>query len=344
MSLVLQPQARQLFSQYAQNIARVNGVESVFHPFNVAPVPQQRIIQAYQQSSDFLAKINVYTVDQTEGEKIGMGVGTTLASTTDTRISRREPTPVGTLDLIDRYHCQQVDYDVAYLWSFLNAWSHHPQFKTKLAGMVTRAVALDKIKAGWHGRFRAPSSSRSTYPLLQDTGRGWLQRLREVAPEQVYPGAEITPGNYQLQVGASAAEYKTLDGLVESAVENMIAEQFRDSDLVVFCGRGLLSDKYLPLLNRVQEPTEQIAARMIYANRQLGTLPAVWVPFFPAKTMLITTFDNLSIYIQNGTFTRHIKEEPEWNRTADYQSVYQDYVIEELECTALLENIEVEGV
>lgn len=65
MSLVLQPQARQLFSQYAQNIARVNGVDSVFHPFNVAPVPQQRIIQAYQQSSDFLAKINVYTVDQT---------------------------------------------------------------------------------------------------------------------------------------------------------------------------------------------------------------------------------------------------------------------------------------
>ena len=32
-----------------------------------------------------------------------------------------------------------------------------------------------------------------------------------------------------------------------------------------------MSDKYLPLLNTIQDPTEQLAARTIYANKQLVT-------------------------------------------------------------------------
>lgn len=341
MAIVLSPQARQGFSQYAQNIARVNGIDSAFQRFTVAPAPQQRIIKAYQESVDFLEKINIYPVDNAKGEKLGMGVGTSLAGTTDTRQQKRRPTVVGSLDLVDEYECQQVNYDAAYRWPILNAWAHEPEFKTKLASMVVQAIALDKIRAGWNGRFRAPTSDRIQYPLLEDTGRGWLQRLREKAPEQVYPG-ELIGGVYKTIVGASGTQFKTLDGLVETAVEEIVQEQFRNDQLVVICGRGLLSDKYLPLLNTIQNPTEQLAARMIYANKQLGTLPAVWIPYFPAKTMLITTFKNLSIYIQNGTFTRHLKEEPEWDRTADYQSICQDYVIEELGCAALIENIEVE--
>lgn len=343
MAVVLSPQAQQGFNQYCANIARANGLAGTLQRFTVAPAPQQRIIQAYQESSDFLGRVNIYPVPQSQGEKIGMGVGTTLASTTDTRMTARSPTAVGTLDLIDEYHCQQVNYDVAYRWNLLNAWAHYPDFKARLASMVVKAVALDKLRAGWHGRFRAPTSNRAVYPMLQDTGRGWLQRLREVAPEQVYAGEETAPGSGVFRINVGAGEtYKNLDGLVEHAVENFIHEQFRDSDLVCITGRGILSDKYLPLINKVQDPTEQLAARMIYANRQLGTLPAVWVPFFPAKTILITTFANLSIYIQNGTFTRHILEQPEWDRTADFQSIYQDYVVEEYGCAVLLENIEVD--
>ena len=341
MTIVLSAAARQGFSQYAQNIARANEVGSAFERFNVQPAPQQRIIQAYQDSADFLQKINIYPVDNAKGEKLGVGIGTTLASTTDTRQQPRTPTLVVSVDMIDMYDCQQVNYDVAIRWALLNAWAHMPDFKVKLASMVVRAVALDKIRAGWHGRFRAATSSRIQYPNLEDTGRGWLQRIREVAPEQLYSG-ELVGGVKKTIVSASGPQFKTLDGLVETAVEEIIHEQFRDDDLIVLCGRGILSDKYLPLLNTIQNPTEQISARMIYANKQLGTLPAVYVPFFPAKTILITTFSNLSIYFQNGTFTRQLKEEPEWDRTTDFQSICQDYVVEEYGCTALIENIEVE--
>jgi hypothetical protein len=80
--------------------------------------------------------------------------------------------------------------------------------------------------------------------------------------------------------------------------------------------------------------------RNIYGSRQLGTLPVMHVPYIPEKTILITKPSNLSIYIQEGTLRRYLKDEPEWDRTSDYQSVNEAYVVEDYEMCALLENVE----
>lgn len=342
MTVALSPVAQQKFSQYKQDIARVNGVDTVAQTFSVAPVPEQKIVAAYQDSSDFLKKINFYTVDNAQGQKLGLQIGTTIASNTDTRITPRRPTPVGALEQLDEYLCSQTNYDIAYLWDLLNAWAHFPDFKQKLAAMVIKAIALDKQTMGFNGRFRARTSDRNQYPLLEDVKKGWLQKIREWAPEQCFPGTDDGTGKLILAVGATAPEYKTLDGLVEYAIENHIATQHQDGgDLVAICGRGLLSEKYLPMLNTVQDPTEQIAARLIYANKQLGTLPAVHVPRFPANTILITSFNNLSIYMQRGTMRRYIQAEPQWDRDVDYQSVNEDFVVEDYSKCSLLENIKV---
>lgn len=339
MSVILQPEARQLFSSYKANIAQANGVESVRESFAVLPVPTQKIIQAYQEVADFLKLINIYPVDNAKGEKIGMSVGTTIAGNTNTNVQDREPTPVGSLDLLDEYDCTQTNYDVAMKWVLLNAWRHHPDFKKKLQEMVIRAVALDKLCIGWNGLYRAPTSDRVANPLLQDVKKGWLEKIRTVAPEQHYKGVDIGSGVFKTRIGAGQ-EFKTVDGLVEMAIEEYIAEQHRDSGLIAICGRGILSDKYLPLLNTIQDPTEQLAARTIYANKQLGTLPAMHVPKFPAKTILITTPDNLSIYMQNGTFNRSIVDQPQRDRAVDFQSVNEDFVVEDYTKGVLIENIE----
>lgn len=46
-------------------------------------------------------------------------------------------------------------------------------------------------------------------------------------------------------------------------------------------------------------------------------------------TMLITSFNNLSIYWQKGTMRRLMKDEPEYNRIATYQSINDAYVVED---------------
>lgn len=342
MAVVLSPIARTKLSAYMADIARANQVEDVKHSFAVQPVPEQKIIAAYQESADFLKQINVFPVDNATGQKIGLLIGTTIAGTTDTRVKARAPTAVGALDLLDEYNCTQTNYDVAYYWSLLNAWKHHPEFKAKLQAMVINAVALDKLCIGWNGVYRAPTSDRVANPLLQDVKKGWLQKIRDIAPEQHYEGIDDGTGKLVTKIGAGN-EFKTLDGLVEYAVEEYIAVQHRESGLVAICGRGVLSDKYLPLLNTIQDPTEQLAARTIYANKQLGTLPALHVPNFPAKTILITHPKNLSIYLQSGTLVRSIAEQPEWDRAVDFQSVNEDFVVEDYSKCVLIENIEVQA-
>lgn len=341
MSVSLHAATAVLLAAYRQDIATLNGVADVAITFSVNPVVEQRIIAAYQQSAEFLQQINIFTVDNAKGEKIGLGVGTTIAGTTNTSITPRRPTPVGAVAKLDEYDCTQTNYDVAYRWVLLNAWRHKADFKSILAKMVVRAIALDKITIGFNGIYRAPTSDRVANPLLQDVKKGWLQKIRENAPEQHYDG-ELVNGVKKIQIGENH-EFKTIDGLVEHAVDTYIAEQHQDGgDLVVICGRGILSDKYLPLINKVQDPTEQIAAGLIYASKKLGTLPAAHVPKFPANTILITSFDNLSIYLQTGTLNRFIKSEPEWDRDTDYQSINEDFVVEDYAKCVLLENIEVD--
>jgi len=342
MSVVLQPEARQLFNSYKADLARANNVESVRETFAVLPVPTQKIIQAYQQNADFLKQINIWPVDNASGEKISLSIGSSIAGNTNTNLQPRQPTPAGQLDLLDQYNCTQTNYDVAMKWILLNAWRHTPDFKKKLQEMIIRAVALDKLCIGWNGVFRAATSDRNANPLLQDVKKGWLQKIRENAPEQHYEGVDVTVGGVTTKktiIGAGH-EFKTLDGLVERGIEEYIAEQHRESGLIAICGRGILSDKYLPLLNAIQDPTEQLAARTIYANKQLGTLQALHVPKFPAKTILITTPDNLSIYLQNGTFNRSVVDQPEWDRAVDFQSVNEDFVVEDYTKCLLIENIE----
>lgn len=57
--------------------------------------------------------------------------------------------------------------------------------------------------------------------------------------------------------------------------------------------------------------------------------------------MLITSFSNLAIYIQNGTARRQIIDNPKRDRIEDYQSASEAFVVERYEAGCLIENIEV---
>ena len=82
-----------------------------------------------------------------------------------------------------------------------------------------------------------------------------------------------------------------------------------------------------------------LAADVIISQKRIGNLPAVRVPYFPADAMLITKLENLSIYFQLGGRRRHVKEEPEKNRIANYESSNDAYVIEDYGLGCLVENI-----
>ena len=215
----------------------------------------------------------------------------------------------------------------------LDAWAKFPDFQTRVAMAILRRQALDRIMIGFNGTSAAATTNRVTSPLLQDVNIGWLQKIRTNAADRVMT---------TVTVGATGA-YKNLDALVVDAVNELIDEVHQDdTDLVVICGRSLLADKNFPMVNDASDNTNVLAGQVLLSQKQIGGLPAARVPHFPDNALLITSFDNLSIYYQKDAKRRYIQEKPSKNRIEDYQSSNEAYVIEAYEKVALVEGITIE--
>ena len=102
----------------------------------------------------------------------------------------------------------------------------------------------------------------------------------------------------------------------------------------------LLADKYFPMVNVTQAPSETLAADIVISQKRVGGLQAATVPYFPDNTLLITTYDNLSIYWQEGARRRRLEENPKRDRIENYESSNDAYVIENYGLAAMIENIE----
>lgn len=332
-------ETRKLFNGFKRRVALLNGIDDSSESFAVNPEVTQTLEKRTQQSSEFLSKINFEFVDAQEGEKVGVGVTGATASTTDTTAQDREAVDISDLNQF-RYRCEQTNYDTSIRYSKLDAWRHKKNFQTLLRDALIKQKALARIMVGFNGTHRSPTSNKTTYPLLQDVNKGWLQHYREDAPERVMNEGTVTPG--KIIITSNGGDYKNLDALVYDAVENLIDPVYSEStELVVICGRGLLHDKYFPIANEADKNTEKVAGQILLAKKSIGELPAYRVPYFPKGSMLITSFSNLAIYIQNETARRQIIDNPKRDRIEDYQSANEAFVVELYDAGCLIENIEV---
>ncbi|CAI0860936.1 phage major capsid protein, P2 family [Serratia proteamaculans] len=336
---------REQYKKYVNQIANINGIDAidVAAKFTVEPSVSQTLEEKIQESSGFLKKINIVPVDEQSGDKIGLGIDRPVASTTNTDEKDREPIDPTSLDE-QGYVCTQTNFDTALKYSKLDSWAKFKDFQVKIRNQIVKRQALDRIMIGWNGTKRARTSDFTVNKLLQDVNIGWLEKIRKGAPDQVMSkildeaGAVVSE---KIRIG-KAGDYHNLDALVMDAVNELIAAWFQDdTELVAIVGRSLLADKYFPIVNKEQENSEMLAADVIISQKRIGGLQAVRVPSFPDNTILITRLDNLSIYWQDGTRRRHIIDNPKRDRIENYESVNEAYVVEDYQCAALIENIEI---
>ncbi|ENG6109179.1 phage major capsid protein, P2 family [Serratia liquefaciens] len=336
---------REQYKKYVNQIANINGIDAldVAAKFTVEPSVSQTLEEKIQESSGFLKTINIVPVDEQSGDKIGLGIDRPVASTTNTDEKDREPIDPTSLDE-QGYMCTQTNFDTALKYSKLDSWAKFKDFQVKIRNQIVKRQALDRIMIGWHGTKRARTSDFTVNKLLQDVNIGWLEKIRKGAPDQVMSkildeaGAVVSE---KIRIGKTG-DYHNLDALVMDAVNELIAAWFQDdTELVAIVGRSLLADKYFPIVNKEQENSEMLAADVIISQKRIGGLQAVRVPSFPDNTILITRLDNLSIYWQDGTRRRHIIDNPKRDRIENYESVNEAYVVEDYQCAALIENIDI---
>ena len=335
------PNTRNKFAQYIAGVAADNHEEVEFvakgGQFTVEPTIQQKLENAVLENSDFLKRINIVMVEEMKGSTLRLGVLSPVASRTDTNIKARETADIHSLQE-NLYSCEQTNFDTHLNYATLDSWAKFPDFGARVGKLKAERIALDRIMIGWNGIKVATTTDRNQNPLLQDVNKGWLVQIEEKAQARVLK--EVEKGSGKIEVGAGKT-YKNLDALVFALKEDFIPSQYRDdTKLVAIMGSDLLADKYFPLINQ-EKPTEILAGDTVISQKRVGGLQAVSVPYFPKGTVLVTSLDNLSIYVQESKVRRHIKDTPERNRVEDYLSSNEAYVVENYEAVAVAKNITV---
>jgi len=349
---------RERYNAYLQNIATANHVPAGTNfsnfKFNVDPSVHQSFEDVMKHSAGFLGRINIHTVDEQEGEKLGLDINTTIASTTNTLLKDREPQDTSQVLLLDRYRCEQTNFDTVMRYAKLDFWAKFTDFEARISNHQTLQVARDRLMIAWNGVKRVTTSDRGLYPLLNDVNIGWIEKLRLAAPQRILKEGEIASNEIRvgrLKVPSDKHErgyfyengdFLNVDAMIMDMVNNLIEEWYQeDTGLVVIIGREIFNDKFFDLVNNFNEPTERNALDIILANKKVGGLPAVRVPFFQKRGVFITRIDNLSIYSQDNTHRTTIVDNAKRDRIETYRSMNESYVLEDygMACYAESDNI-----
>jgi len=338
-------------------IAQLNGAHrGVSRQFALDPTAEQRLEDLQREQVGFLQRINVMGMRDQIGQVIGMTTNNLIASRTSRPNLPRKPKYVGSLS--DRkYQLYSTQFDTWLPWEVIDTWSKFPDFAQRYARHVAISVALSRIMVGWNGETAEDDTDADANPLGEDVNIGWLQKLRLEKPEHVM-GRVIAGDNTAtgaaapIYIGANsdldAGDYKNIDALAYELIAGMPSWARSSTDQVVVVSQDLVDEKYFPMVNRPLADTidsgkstsDQTVSDIVMSTKQIGGRPAAIVPFFPEGTMLVTPLNNLSIYYQEGSRRRYIKDEPEnMASLVDYNSVNEGYVFEDTDFAVMAENI-----
>lgn len=330
----------QIFNAICVALASNYGVASVSENFAVEPTIEQKLYDAVYESAEFLTRINHALVDDLVGQSVFMSAGagvTGRAGVEKDDTKERKTKDVSGLNKRE-YRCHEEEIDVHLSWAKMDAWSKFPDFHNRYRNHVRQQKALDIIKIGWHGTHVADSTDLAKYPMLEDVNIGWLQLLRRDAAARVLKngGTEDAPRVDEIRIGAGG-DYENLDCAVHDAVQGIPLH--KRVGLVAIIGDELIAqDKGKHYAKNAHTPSEKDKVEMAQVINTYGGLPSFQVSFFPPRGILVTSFDNLSHYVQAGSTRMSIENNAKKKRVEDYESRNACYYVEDLEKAVYFES------
>lgn len=312
---------RTQFNQLCTAMAATYGVPSVTQQFAVSPTIEQRLLDKITEQSTFLPKINTVPVDDLEGETLLGSANGPVSGRTDTAADKeRVPRNVLGLDSY-RFKLMQTNTDVYMRYATMDAWAKFPDLGDRYSNYVQRRVANDRELVGWYGTSAAPNTDLAANPLLQDVNKGWMQYMRDNKPANILAQGEAAG---QIRIG-KGGDWAGLDEAVNDLLQGI--PLYMRSNLVALVGDELISREKAAIFAAVAgNPMEKTF--MAQALTTLGGLPWETPSNFPGRGLVITSYDNLSIYMQNGSWRRKIEDNPKKDRIEDYNSRNEGYVVE----------------
>lgn len=285
---------------------------------NLNPELETQLFNNLKKNS-FLGLINVFKSRLERGNCLGLNIP--MPSTTDTTKDGRN-VERGFILPFQEYNCEQLNIDTYVNYAKLDAFTQleDVDFNEVLDRYLDNQLLTALLMAGWNGKEKAGTSNPAIHKLGQDTTKGWLQRIRENAPEKVITEAQT---------------YTSKNALIKAGLAKIEDPYKSKGELVAICGREIIGDDALSITSL--DLTEQ--NRLIIAQKAMGGLKAIYCPYFPADSVLITSLDNISLYVHTGTIRKSLKRDPAKDRLNTYNSMSVAFIIEDYNAVALIENI-----
>ena len=323
----------QKFSQYSQKYANSAKLDNKgeMQIINTQQAQEIRLFKTLRTRS-FFGLVNVVKTTQAQGQAIGLDLP--MPSITDTDTKGREPV-AGFIKPPHVFQCQQVNFDSFVSYGKLDALQNYldVDFDEELNFYLDKNLISGLLMLAFNGKNRnqTGNSAPELNSLAEDVKKGWLQLIRENAANNVINGAEIGEGK----------AYKNLNALIKAALDKIPQPHRAHSDLIAICGRNVLAD-YPVSLGYMDLGTRRVE-EVIVADKLIGGVRAIIAPYFPENSILITRLDNLSLFIQSGTIRHFLENTPAFDRFEHYQSLALDFVVEDYQACALIDNINAEG-
>ena len=310
---------KQTFSSLATGYGTdVNSLMSGFY------ISDQKAYDFHAQSLsfwDFSKLINIVFVGDRDGDAFLGTLGNPVTGRTDIESTDRETSNLLAKPLTYRTVKTNTDIDIRY--PVLNQWAQmgkYQDFGVKYTDFVKRRMGLDRLIIGWHGVSNTDKdTSTSTDPYMKKVNKGWLQVMRDQYPLNVIGDADTLP----VTIG-QGGDYENLDQAVLDLVTR-IPEIFRDG-LVCIVGEALLAAEQQRIYTSANFQTEKQKTADTF--NMFGNLPRMTCPGFPSTGLVVTSPDNLSIYMKSETCLRQIVHNPKRERVEDYNTREESYVIE----------------
>ena len=318
----MRTKTRELFSTLCATLAANYGVRSVSEAFAVIPAVAQALSDKIVEQATFLPKINVLPVDELVGENLLGYANSTVTSRTDTSQPDKERTPRNVLGMGKYgYELSQTNADVALRYALMDAWAKFPDFQARYARYVQERMGNDMELIGWHGTSAAATTDPTANPLLQDVNKGWMQYMRDNLPANILADGAAAG---LIKIG-EGGDWPNLDVAINDLLQGI--PEYMRRGLVALIGSDLIAREKATLFAAVgSKPTEKAA--MSASLTTFGGLPWETPSNFPGRGLVITSYDNLSIYRQSNSWRRQIVDNPKKDQVEDYSSRNEGYVVE----------------
>lgn len=321
---------RQHFNYFIHAVARYYNVDPNAllrgEDFSLT-VPQAALLgENIQQRSDFLKQINMLQVTDIKGYK--------LFGATETPITGRkaEGRHLATLSHTEgKYELAETDSGIVVPWKIFDQFArlnNGEKLAEKYSEFVQNQIALDMLQVGFHGTSVAENTSASD---LSDVNIGWLQQLKTGKAANVLSKHNIY---------GAGDDWATLDDLALELKQGLDYRHQNRTDLVFLVGADLANAEARYITKEAKlKPTERVALGSNNLMGSFGGMQAITPPNFPAKSAVVTTLSNLSIYTQQDSVRRRFESNQDKKGVIDSYYRNEGYVVEDLGLMTMAENL-----